>query len=57
MNSRGFKNRSPDRKYLVDYIYRCTPLLKDGVHTMKTRIYWTLNRMTEFPVCGNAKHG
>ena len=57
LKSRGFKGRYPDRQYLIDYIYSCTPLLKDGVHTLKTRIYWTLNRLVDFPVCMNSLHG
>jgi len=53
LKSRGFKGRCPDRKYLVDYIYQCTPMLNDAVHTFKTRLYWTLNRLGDFPRCGN----
>jgi len=53
LKSRGFKGRCPDRQYLVDYIYQCTPMLEDGVHAFKTRVYWTLNRLADFPLCAN----
>lgn len=57
LKSQGFKGRYPDRKYLVDYVYQCTPLLDDAVHTFKTRLYWTLNRLQDFPACGNDTAG
>lgn len=57
LKSRGFKGRYPDRKYLVDYIYQCTPMLDDSIHEFKTRVYWTINRLSDFPECGNTAHG
>jgi len=57
LKSRGFKGRYPDRKYLVDYIYQCTPMLDDSIHEFKTRVYWTINRLSDFPECGNTVHG
>lgn len=57
LKSTGFKNRYQDRSYLVDYIYQCTPMLSDDVHTFKTRLYWTLNRLQDFPVCMNKADG
>ena len=53
LKSKGFKGRCPDRTYLVDYIYACTPMLDDHIHTFKTRIYWTINRLSDFPECMN----
>lgn len=57
LKSRGFKGRCPDRKHLLDYIYQCTPLLDDSTHTFKTRLYWTLNRLADFPICSNDSRG
>lgn len=56
LKSKGFKGRCPDRTYLVDYIYACTPMLDDRIHTFKTRIYWTINRLSDFPECMNDAH-
>ena len=56
LKSRGFKGRCPNRKYLLDYIYRCTPMLDDSRHSLKTRIYWTVHRMADFPTCANDRH-
>lgn len=57
LRSKGFKNRCPDRTYLLDYIYKCTPLLCDDIHTLKTRVYWVLNHLEDFPECKNVKAG
>lgn len=57
LRSKGFKNRCPDRTYLLDYIYRCTPLLHDETHTLKTRVYWVLHHLEDFPECKNVKDG
>lgn len=43
--------------YLVDYIYACTPLLDDAIHTFKTRVFWVLNHLEDFPSCKNDKNG
>ena len=32
-------------------------MLSDDVHTFKTRLYWTLNRLQDFPVCMNKADG
>ena len=36
---------------LLPYIYQCTPKLDDRIHTLKTRIYWVLARLEDFPRC------
>ena len=57
LKSKGFRGRCPDRTYLVDYIYACTPMLDDDVHDFRTRVYWTINHMSELPMCMNDKNG
>ena len=57
LRSKGFKGRCPDRTRLVEYVYACTPMLDNAVHTFKTRLYWTLNRLRDFPTCGNDSRG
>lgn len=36
---------------LVNFIKENTPLLNDEIHSMKTRLYWILNGLTDFPRC------
>ena len=36
---------------LLKYIKENTPLLNDNIHSLKTRIYWILNGLTDFPTC------
>lgn len=57
LKSTGYKDKSLDRTYLMNYIYECTPLLNDTIHTLKTRIYWVLNKLSDFPTCRNTIHG
>ena len=57
LKSKAFDGRYEDRTYLIDYIRNVTPLLSDEVHTFKTRVYWVLNHLVEFPWCHNTKHG
>ena len=57
IKSKGFKGRCPDRTHLVNYIYECTPMLDDSIHTFKTRLYWTLNHIQDFPICANTIDG
>ncbi len=51
LKSKGFKGRYEDRSYLIDYIYTCTKNLidtDDFTYSLKTRIYWTLNKIESF---------
>lgn len=51
LKSKGFKGRYEDRSYLIDYIYACTKNLidtDDFTYSLKTRIYWTLNKIESF---------
>ena len=32
-------------------------MLDDSIHEFKTRVYWTINRLSDFPECGNTAHG
>ena len=36
---------------LVNFIKENTPLLNDEIHSMKTRLYWILNGLIDFPRC------
>lgn len=45
--------RTKDRTYLKDYIITNTPLLSEDKHTFKTRIFWYINNISEFPRCSN----
>lgn len=38
-------------KYIIDYIEENTPLLKDPIYNLTTKIYWILNGLTDFPKC------
>lgn len=42
-----------DYKYIVDYIEENTPLLRNPVYSLTTKIYWILNGLTDFPKCQN----
>ncbi len=47
------KNKAKDRSYLLDYIIRSTPKLNSDFYTLKTRVYWLLHDMEDFPKCHN----
>lgn len=49
--SKGFKNRYKNRSYLIDYINSVTPLLNDTFYSLKTKLFWVLNRIQDFPRC------
>ncbi len=38
-------------KFLLDWIIEKTPLLKDPIYELKTKIYWILSGITQFPKC------
>lgn len=57
IQSKGIKNKDLDRTYLLEYINKCTPLLQDSFYTLKTKIYWVLNKLTDFPVCMSKQNG
>lgn len=37
--------------HLIDWINDSTPLLQSGTYSMKTKIYWVLNDLHDFPLC------
>jgi hypothetical protein len=39
------------RTDILDWINEQTPLLQDPFYTLKTKIYWILNDITDFPKC------
>lgn len=48
------KNKNyPSKKYLIEWINSVTPLLSDREYTIKTKIYWILNDIHDFPKCIN----
>lgn len=38
-------------KFLLDWIFAQTLLLDSPAYELKTRIYWTLNNIQDFPLC------
>lgn len=36
---------------LITFINENTPLLKDNVYKLKTKIYWLINDLKDFPKC------
>lgn len=50
LKSKGKKNGTVDRTYLLNYIYECTQALNSDnfEYSLKTRIYWTINRIKSF---------
>ena len=51
LTSSGSGGRYQDRRHLVEYINKCTPLLSGDSYDLKTRLYWTLSHLQEFPKC------
>lgn len=51
IESKGFKGRYEDRSRLAEYVRSATPLLDDPFYTVKTKVYWILHRMEDFPKC------
>jgi len=45
------KLKSEANRELYDEIVKFTPLLDDKKLAFRTRVYWYLNNITEFPVC------
>ena len=43
----------------IDWIHYKTPLLDNKKYHIKTKVYWILNNITDFPKCENSKckHG
>ena len=51
IKSTGFKNRYKNRSYLIDYINSVTPQLNDNFYTLKTKLFWVINKIQDFPQC------
>lgn len=51
ITSKGFRGRYEDRSSLAEYIDSVTPLLADPFYTLKTKVYWVLHRLEDFPTC------
>lgn len=43
----------PEFKYLINYVNSVTPKLVDSSFSFATKLYWTLNHLTDFPECQN----
>ena len=43
----------PENKHLLEFINYKTPKLQDDVYTNVTKIYWVINKLTDFPKCIN----
>lgn len=43
----------PPFKYLVDWIDEQTPLLRDQVYGLNTKLHWIFNGLVDFPECAN----
>lgn len=47
----------PDTWDLYCWINDVLPKLRDPIYNMKTKIYWILNGIQDFPFCANETHG
>lgn len=43
--------KNPRYRHILDYVMEHTRFLDDPVYTMKTRVYCTLNGVTDLPEC------
>ena len=43
--------KSKSNSHILDYINNCTPLLNDKKYLISTKVYWVLNKLTDFPKC------